>query len=79
MKTILHLCADTGSDTKPYRDAGYNVILVGSEIGVENYHPPKDVYGVIANPVCTEFFIARTGGKARLGEGGYGSCRNVRE
>ena len=70
MKTILHLCADTGSDTKPYKDAGYNVILVGSEIGVENYHPPKDVYGIIANPVCTEFSIARTGGKARLGEDG---------
>ncbi len=70
MKTILHLCADTGSDTKPYRDAGYNVILVGSDIGVENYHPPKDVYGIIANPVCTEFSIARSGGKARLGEYG---------
>ena len=24
-KTILHLCADLGSDSKPYRDAGYNV------------------------------------------------------
>lgn len=59
MKTILQLCADTGSDTKPYKDAGYNVILVGRKIGVENYHPPKDVYGVIANPVCTEFSIAR--------------------
>ena len=58
MKTILHLCADTGSDSKPWRDAGYNVILVGKSIGVENYHPPKDVYGVIANPVCTEFSIA---------------------
>ena len=59
MKTILQLCADTGSDTKPYRDAGYNVILVGKDIGVENYHPPADVYGIIANPVCTEFSIAR--------------------
>lgn len=58
MKTILQLCADTGSDTKPYRDAGYNVILVGKDIGVENYHPPDDVYGIIANPVCTEFSIA---------------------
>lgn len=65
MKTILHLCADTGSDTKPYRDAGYNVILVGKDIGVENYHPPKDVYGIIANPVCTEFSTARSTGKAR--------------
>lgn len=58
-KTILHLCADIGSDTQPYRDAGYNVICIGSDIGVENYHPPKDVYGIIANPPCTMFSIAR--------------------
>lgn len=64
-KTILHLCADTGSDTKPYKDAGYDVILVGSDIGVENYTPPKNVHGVFANPVCKEFSTARTGGKAR--------------
>ncbi len=58
MKTILQLCADTGTDTKPYKDAGYNVILIGKDIGVENYHPPEDVYGIIANPVCTEFSAA---------------------
>lgn len=58
-KIILQLCADTGSDTKPYQDrGGYEVILVGKDIGVENYHPPKNVYGVIANPVCTEFSAA---------------------
>lgn len=62
---ILHLCADTGSDSKPWRDAGYEVILVGSDIGVENYHPSKDVYGIIANPPCTEFSTARSNGKAR--------------
>lgn len=70
MKTILHLCADTGSDTKPYKDAGYNVILVGSEIGVENFIPPKGVHGIIANPVCTEFSTARSNGKARNPEEG---------
>lgn len=71
MKTILHLCADTGSDSYPYsQDPEYNVIRIGSDIGVENYHPPKDVYGVFANPPCTEFSIARTGGKPRLGEEG---------
>lgn len=63
MKTILHLCADIGSDSKPYRDAGYNVICVGKDPGVENYHPPKDVYGIIANPPCTMFSIARTKAK----------------
>lgn len=65
-KIILHLCADTGSDTKPYQDdPEYEVILVGSAIGVENYHPPKNVYGIIANPVCLEFSTARSDGKAR--------------
>lgn len=65
-KIILHLCADTGSDTKPYQDdPAYEVILVGKDIGVENYHPPKNVYGIIANPVCLEFSTARSTGKAR--------------
>ncbi len=70
-KIILHLCADTGSDTKPYKDNGYEVILVGKEIGVENYHPPKNVYGVIANPVCLEFSTARSNGKARNPDEGF--------
>lgn len=69
-KVILHLCADTGSDTKPYLDAGYKIIKIGKDIGVENYHPPKEVYGVIANPVCTEFSTARSDGKARNPEDG---------
>jgi hypothetical protein len=61
----LHLCADTGSDSKPWKDAGYNVILVGSDIGVENFHYDGEVYGIFANPPCTEFSTARTDGKAR--------------
>ena len=69
-KIILHLCADTGSDTKPYKDASYDVRLVGSDIGVENYIPPEHVYGIIANPVCTEFSTARSNGKARNPEEG---------
>lgn len=70
-KIILHLCADTGSDSYPYsQDPEYEVIRVGSDIGVENYHPPKDVYGVFANPVCTEFSTARSNGKARNPEKG---------
>ena len=62
-KIILHLCADIGSDSQPYRDAGYEVICVGRDIGVENYTPPNGVYGVIANPPCTNFSIARTNAK----------------
>jgi hypothetical protein len=74
-KVILHLCADTGSDTQPYQDdPDYEVVLVGSKIGVENFSvarwlhfQPLDtqIYGVIANPPCLEFSRARTGGKAR--------------
>ncbi len=57
-KTILHLCADIGSDSYPYAKAGYNVITVGENPGVENYHPPENIHGIIANPVCTEFSTA---------------------
>src|SRR6185436_1330127 len=59
-RIILHLCAKEGSDSKPYRDAGYDVRIIGEDIGVENFTPPKGVYGIIANPPCTHFSIART-------------------
>lgn len=58
-KIVLHLCADIGSDTLFYqRDPGYDVVMVGVDIGVENFTPPAGVHGVIANPVCTEFSTA---------------------
>src|SRR3990167_9279805 len=59
-KIILHLCADVGSDSEPYKRAGYDVRCIGKNIGVENYHPPENVYGIIANPPCTMFSIVRT-------------------
>lgn len=59
-KIILHLCADLGSDSKFYQeDPNYQVVKVGKEIGVENYEPPENVHGIIANPVCTEFSTAK--------------------
>ena len=59
-KIILHLCADIGSDSRYYQlDNNYEVIKIGKDIGVENYNPPDNVYGIIANPVCTEFSIAK--------------------
>jgi len=58
-KIILHLCADLGSDSRYYQlDDDYEVIRIGQDIGVENYTPPDNVYGVIANPPCTEFSTA---------------------
>lgn len=62
-KTILHLCADMGSDSQPYRDAGYNIICVGKNDDVRTWEPPEDVYGIIANPPCTMFSFARTNAK----------------
>lgn len=58
-KIILHLCADLGSDSRYYQlDNEYEVIKIGQDIGVENYEAPANVYGVIANPPCTEFSTA---------------------
>jgi len=59
-KIILHLCADLGSDSRYYQlDDNYEVIMIGEKIGVENYEPPENVHGIIANPVCTEFSTAQ--------------------
>ena len=69
-KIILHLCADIGSDSRPYQlDDDYHVITVGSDVGVENFIPQPNVYGVIANPVCTEFSFAKYANN--LGEGNH--------
>lgn len=67
-KIILHLCADTGSDTQKYRENGYEVICVGKDIGVENYHGSAEIYGIIANPPCTNFSMVRTTAKVPADE-----------
>jgi hypothetical protein len=69
-KTILDLCGGTGSWSKPYREAGYNVITVDplAENDGQNfvgtvqefldcYEDWKhiDVHGVLFGPPCTEF------------------------
>lgn len=60
MKTILHLCADIGSDSFYFaQDSEFEVIKIGADIGVENYTHNGEVYGIIANPVCTEFSTAK--------------------
>jgi hypothetical protein len=58
LRTILDLCGGTGSWSKPYRDAGYDVRLVDPGFGGEDvrfYVPPKNVHGVLAAPPCTVF------------------------
>lgn len=59
-RIILDLCGGTGSWSKPYEDAGYDVRLITlPEQDVIDYVPPKNVYGILAAPPCTEFSMAR--------------------
>jgi hypothetical protein len=61
MKTILDLCGGTGSWSQPYRDAGYNVLIVDpvSELGEVHtdvrllQRLDYDVHGILAAPPCT--------------------------
>jgi hypothetical protein len=62
-KIILDLCGGTGSWSKPYKDAGYDVRLVTlPEHDVRTYKPPQHVYGILAAPPCTEFSVAKRDG-----------------
>lgn len=59
-KIILDLCGGTGSWSKPYKDAGYDVRLVTLPVqDVRTYTPPDNVYGILAAPPCDEFSIAK--------------------
>lgn len=59
-KIILDLCGGTGSWSKPYQEAGYDVRLVTLPDGdVRLYVPPDGVHGVLAAPPCTEFSYAK--------------------
>lgn len=63
-KIILDLCGGTGSWSKPYKDAGYDVrIITLPEHDVFLFAPPLGVYGVLAAPTCTMFSTARTTAK----------------
>ena len=65
-KIILDLCGGTGSWSKPYVEAGYDVRLVTlPELDVRKYAPPKNVYGILAAPPCTEFSLAKRGRGSR--------------
>ncbi len=60
-KVILDLCGGTGSWSKPYKDAGYDVrVITLPEQDVKDYIPPDNVYGLLAAPPCTMFSLART-------------------
>lgn len=53
-KIILDLCGGTGSWSRPYLEAGYDVRNITlPEYDVRTYKPPKNVYGILAAPPCT--------------------------
>lgn len=57
-KIILDLCGGTGSWSRPYREAGYDVrVITLPEYDVRTYEPPDNVYGILAAPPCTEFSV----------------------
>lgn len=72
-KIILDLCGGTGSWSRPYKDAGYDVRLITlphydiARFGVSHeFKELRDtgrIYGVLAAPPCTQFSIARTTAK----------------
>ena len=63
-KIILDLCGGTGSWSKPYKDAGYDVrVITWPQYDVKTYIPPDNVYGIFAAPPCTMFSMARTNAK----------------
>lgn len=60
-QAILDLCSGSGAWSKPYADAGYNVIRVTlPDSDVRSFEPPENVHGILAAPPCTEFSIAKT-------------------
>lgn len=81
-KIILDLCGGTGSWSKPYTDAGYDVrVITLPEHDVRTYQPPNNVYGILAAPPCTMFSLARTTAKKernfKEGMEIVGSCLNI--
>lgn len=63
-KIILDLCGGTGSWSKYYKEAGYDVrVITLPEHDVLTYEPPKNVYGIFGAPPCTMFSLARTTAK----------------
>lgn len=65
-KIILDLCGGTGSWSKPYKEAGYDVrVITLPEYDVLTYTPPSNVWGILAAPPCTEFSVLNCKAEAR--------------
>lgn len=57
-RIIIDACGAKGRWSQDYARAGYDVRVIDPIAGtgyVEDYHPPADVWGVLAAPPCTQF------------------------
>lgn len=65
-KIILDLCGGTGSWSRYYQLAGYDVRNITlPEYDVLTYRAPENVYGILAAPSCTEFSVLNCKAEAR--------------
>ena len=65
-KIILDLCGGSGSWSRFYKEAGYDVrVITLPEYDVTTYTPPENVYGILAAPPCTEFSVLNCKAEAR--------------
>jgi len=67
VRTILDLCGGTGSWSKPYRDAGYQVVTIDPagehedavRMDTRLWMPGNlEIHGVLAAPPCTTFAVS---------------------
>ncbi len=55
-RIILDLCGGTGSWSRPWKEAGYDVRNITlPEYDALTYIPPKEVYGILAAPPVRNF------------------------
>jgi len=66
-RIILDLCGGSGAWGAPYKEAGYDYRLITMPtFDVNLYSPPRNVWGILAAPPCTEFSFAKNScGKPR--------------
>lgn len=65
-RIILDLCGGSGSWSRYYKHAGYDVrVITLPDYDVTTYKPPDNVWGILAAPPCTEFSVLNCIAEAR--------------
>lgn len=65
-RIVLDLCGGSGSWSRPFKEAGYDVrVITLPEYDVCTYEPPANVWGILAAPPCTEFSVLNCKAEAR--------------